>query len=108
MSDVVSPETLTTLARACAEQLPAEAQPPPARRAAWQAQLDALAAALSRADVRYAFDRDGRPGAIAAVRSALPAMEADLLDAILEDVTCELAAYQEALYRVALEARRRD
>jgi hypothetical protein len=28
-------------------------------------------------------------------------MEADLLDAILEDVACELAAYQEALYRLA-------
>jgi hypothetical protein len=52
----------------------------------------------------FAFDRDGRPGAIAAVRAALPAIERDLFDAILEDVECELAATREALIRL-LESR---
>ena len=52
----------------------------------------------------FAFDRDGRPGAVAAVRAALPAIERDLFDAILEDVECELAANCEAFFRL-LESR---
>jgi hypothetical protein len=48
----------------------------------------------------FAFDRDGRPGAVAAVRAALPAIERDLFDAILEDLECELAATREALFRL--------
>jgi hypothetical protein len=34
-------------------------------------------------------------------------MQAELFDAILEDVACELAAYQEALYRLAASRRPR-
>ena len=48
-----------------------------------------------------AFDRDGRPAALHAVREALPLMERDLLDAILEDHACELAAVREAMFEVA-------
>jgi hypothetical protein len=49
---------------------------------------------------RFAFDRDGRPGAIDAVRAALPAMECDLFDAVLDDYACEIAAIEESLYQV--------
>jgi hypothetical protein len=66
-----------------------------------------LLEAVSRLAPRYAFDRDGRPAAIAAVREALPLMERDLFDAIVDDHACEVAAVEEALYRVALAYRRR-
>ena len=56
---------------------------------------------MRRARPDLMFDLEGRPAAIAAIRSALPAMEAELLDAVLEDVACELAATREALYLVA-------
>jgi hypothetical protein len=51
---------------------------------------------------RFAFDRDGRPDAVRAVREALPLMERDLFDAVLEDHACEVAAIEEALYQFAL------
>ena len=57
--------------------------------------------AVRATHARFAFDRDGRPGAIGAVREALPVMERDLLDAVLEDHACELAAVEEALYQFA-------
>ena len=60
----------------------------------------ALLKAVSRGDARLAFDRDGRPGAIEAVRAALPAIEQDLFSAVLEDYECELAAVEEALFQV--------
>ena len=59
--------------------------------------------AVKSNDPKYAFDRDGRPGAIAAVRSALPLMERDLFDAVMEDCECELAAVREALFRMLEE-----
>ena len=68
--------------------------------------LTAFVTGLQGQDARYAFDAQGRPGALAAIRAALPAMERDLLDAVLEDVACELAAWQEALYQVAQAAKR--
>jgi hypothetical protein len=49
---------------------------------------------------KFAFDRDGRPAAIAAVREALPTIERDLFDAVVEDYECELAATREALLRM--------
>jgi hypothetical protein len=61
----------------------------------------ALLTAVRQAHARFAFDRDGRPGAINAVREALPAMERDLFDAVLDDHACELAAVEEALYQFA-------
>ena len=62
----------------------------------------ALLHAVRKMHERFAFDRDGRPGAIGAVREALPMMERDLFDAVLEDQACELAAVEEALYQFAL------
>ena len=62
----------------------------------------ALLDAVRKTHERFAFDRDGRPGAINAVREALPMMERDLFDAVLEDQACELAAVEEALYQFAL------
>ena len=68
-----------------------------------------LLAAAARLGARYAFDREGRPGALGAVREALPLMERDLFDAIVEDHACEIAAIEEALYQLALAyGRRRD
>lgn len=93
--------TLDTLAADCAARIPQSSRSFAEDRPALSAALEALLDAVRQSDARFAFDREGRPDAIAAVRHALPAMEADLLDAILEDVACELAAYQEALYRVA-------
>jgi hypothetical protein len=56
---------------------------------------------VKASDPKFAFDREGRPGAIAAIREALPAMERDLFDAVIEDCECELAATREALFRIA-------
>jgi|SRR5687767_8729390 len=61
----------------------------------------ALLYAVRKTHERFAFDRDGRPGAINAVREALPMMERDLFEAVLEDQGCELAAVEEALYQFA-------
>ena len=61
----------------------------------------ALLAAVRRTHERFAFDRDGRPHAANAVREALPMMQRDLFDAVLEDHACELAAVEEALYQFA-------
>ena len=66
-----------------------------------------LLAAIAGLHARFAFDRDGRPGAIAAVRDALPPVECDLLAAIVDDHACEVAAIEEALWRVARAAARR-
>jgi hypothetical protein len=59
----------------------------------------ALLDSIRDSDSRFAFDRDGRPDAITAVRNALPALERDLFDAIIEDYACELAAAEEAWRR---------
>jgi hypothetical protein len=48
---------------------------------------------------RFTYDREGRPGAIAAVRGALPLMERELFEAVVEDFECELAACREAVFR---------
>ena|SRR5688572_3566541 len=66
----------------------------------------ALLQELRKAAPEFAFDRDGRPAAIHAVREALPLMERDLLDAIVEDHACELAAVHEAMLQVALAVAR--
>ena len=60
--------------------------------------------AVKAGDPRFAFDRDGRPAAIAAVRGALPLIERELFDAVIEDCECELAATREALLQM-LESR---
>ena len=57
-------------------------------------------AAVRNSHAKFAFDRDGRPGALAAVRDALPTVERELLDAVMEDCECELAATREALFQM--------
>jgi hypothetical protein len=37
-------------------------------------------AAVKTSNAKFAFDREGRPGAIAAIRGALPMMERDLFE----------------------------
>ena len=68
---------------------------------------DALLHAVRQLGPAYAFDRAGRPAAIDAVRQALPVIERDLFEAILDDYACEHAAIEEALLRVALAYGRR-
>jgi len=58
---------------------------------------------VKNSDPKFAFDREGRPGAIAAVRAALPLMERELFDAVIEDFGCELAAYREVLFRMVVK-----
>ena len=55
---------------------------------------------VKNGDPKFAFDREGRPGAIAAVREALPLMERELVDAVIEDFECQLAAYREVLFHM--------
>ena len=98
------PLGVEALAGRCAQQLPMAASSFAHDRGAFDAALQALLAQIQRRDPQLAFDRDGRPAAIAAIRQALPVTEADLFDAVLEDVACELAAWQEALYAVAAAA----
>ena len=72
----------------------------------FEAEYDQLLRAVRDVDARFAFDREGRPGAVTAVREALPLMERELFDAVMDDHACEVAAIQEALYQVLLAARR--
>jgi len=53
---------------------------------------------------QFVFDREGRPDAIAAIRGALPLMERELFDAVIEDCECELAATREALFQMLAKA----
>jgi hypothetical protein len=55
---------------------------------------------VKASDQRFTFDREGRPGAVAAVRGALALMERELFDAVIEDCECELAATREALFQL--------
>ena len=56
--------------------------------------------AVKTSQPQFAFDREGRPGAIAAIRGALQVMERELFDAVMEDCECELAATREALFQM--------
>lgn len=60
----------------------------------------ALLEAVKRLAPHFNFDRDGRPGAVAALREALPSVERELLDALVEDHAAELAAVHEAFLQV--------
>jgi|SRR6266850_1634000 len=64
-------------------------------------EMNQLLEALKALDPRYLFDRGGRPSAVAAIRGALPTTERELLDAVMEDCECELAATREAFFQVA-------
>jgi hypothetical protein len=78
-----------------------------ARRSAGP-EYDDLLRAIRELDARFAFDRDGRPGAVGAVREALPLMERELFDAVLDDHACEVAAIEEALYQLLCAYSRRS
>ena len=69
-------------------------------KSACNSEYEALLQAVGRLDTRLAPDRPGRPGAVAAVRNALPAVEQELFDAIVDDHTCEVAAVEEALFQL--------
>ncbi len=92
-------------ATACAANLPPSADSFATDRLRFERSYQALLKALRDYDVRHAYDREGRPGAIEVVRAALPSTERDLLQAVIDDFTCELAAVQEALYRVVMAGR---
>ena len=63
-------------------------------------EMQQLLDALKATDPRFLFDRGGRPGAIAAIRAALPGVERELFDAVMEDCECELAATREAFFQL--------
>lgn len=71
------------------------------------AEYEALLDSIATLGPVYAFEKAGRPAAIAAVRQALPVVERDLFDAILDDFACEQAAVEEGLYRIARALARR-
>ena len=100
--------TIHRLASACAERVPGAPRTLHDDAPAFEHELDELLAAIRASHERFAFDAAGRPAAIVAIRNALPTMEAELLDAVLDDLACETAARQEALYRIALAARTRS
>jgi hypothetical protein len=104
-SDDHRPEAIAPLADAVAARIgeaPSFADAAPGA----QGEYDELLRAIRDTDARFAFDREGRPAAANAVREALPLMERELFDAVMEDHACEVAAIQEALYQVLLASRR--
>ena len=68
-------------------------------------EMNQLLDALKAKDPRFLFDRTGRPGAISAIRGALPGVERELFDAVMEDCECELAATREAFYQLVKACR---
>ena len=56
--------------------------------------------AVKGSHAQFMFDREGRPAAIAAIRGALPTIERELFDAVIEDCECELVANREAMFQV--------
>jgi hypothetical protein len=91
-------------ADACA----ARVRPPasPGGLAACVAEWSALVDAVRALDAKYAFETDGREPAVAAVRHALPTMERDLFDAVVEDHACEVAALREAVNQLMMAVAR--
>lgn len=93
-----SDSELVRLADTWAVRISSTSAPP---TLALEPEFHALLDAVKRSDSRFAFEREGRPEAIAAVREALPAMERDLFDAIVDDHACEVAALNETLQVIA-------
>ena len=90
-------------AEACAARLRSGAGGVDAAATEWSALLEAVRAM----DARFAFETEGRGSAIETVRHALPAIERDLLDAIVEDHACEVAALREAVNQLMTALARR-
>ena len=99
-----TPPEVLRLAAACAARL---GDAVVANPSSLEPEFRTLLSAVQAMDPRFGFDRDGRPGALAAVRAALPITERELLDAIVEDHACEIAAIQEAMFQVARAAAHR-
>ena len=95
---------VTRLADRCAARLDGVVA---ADAAVLEPDFRALLDAVRQLDAAFAFDRDGRPAAIAAVRGALPLIERELLDAVIEDHACEIAAVHEAMFQVVRAVTRR-
>jgi len=95
--------------RRCAEALAARLPPTGTSFAGdlqhFDAEFRELLEAVRHHDAAFAFDREGRPAAVAAIRAALPGIERELLDGVLDDHACEIRAVQEALYRVLMVRR---
>jgi hypothetical protein len=102
MSGLHEDTELSRCAEDLAASLPGDDPNFDAARTRAEREYLALLHAVRKTHARFAFDRDGRPGAVNAVREALPVMERDLFEAVLEDHACELAAVEEALYQFAL------
>jgi hypothetical protein len=81
--------------------LPPEDNSPMTDRDVLERELRRVLETLKTKDAKFLFDREGRPGAIAAVRGALPHVERELFDAVMEDCECEFAALREALFQIA-------
>lgn len=92
---------ITRLAEMCAARIPAAPGSFDDAHQELKSEIGQLLDTLKAQDPRYTFDRTGRPGAVAAVRGALPSIERELFDAVIEDCECELAATREALYQIA-------
>lgn len=96
---------LARLADACVTRLPAMSS---AEAVALEPGFQELLNAIRQSHPRFGFEREGRSGAIAAVREALPIMERDLFDAVVEDHACEVAALGEALFLMLQALARAD
>jgi len=92
---------IARLAEICASKLTSAASSFDDAVPQFTSEFNQLLDALKARDPRYMFDRNGRPGAIAAIRGALPAIERELFEAVVEDCECELAATREALFQIA-------
>ena len=101
-------DTIARLAVVCASRIDRTASSFDEAAPEFGRELQHLLDAVKTSQPRYAFDRAGRPGAIAAVRGALPLMERDLFDAVIEDCECELAATREALFQILMGLRGRQ
>ena len=96
---------ITRRAEALAARLPATGTSFAADLPRFDTQFRDLLEAIRRLDAQFAFDHEGRPGAVEAIRRALPGIERELLDAVLDDYGCEIRAVQEALYQVIMTRR---
>jgi hypothetical protein len=101
-----NPEDIRVRVRQSAEALVARVQKG-ADAAVDDAEVDALTHGIRDLGPEFGFDQEGRPGAIAAVREALPVVERELFDAIIEDHACEVAALREALRQLMMAMRGR-
>jgi hypothetical protein len=92
---------ITRLAEICASRIDPASRSFDEAFPQFKTELGELLDTLKTLDPRYLFDRHGRPGAVDAIRAALPTIERELFDAVIEDCECELAATREALFQVA-------